>query len=74
MVEASFADLRHGGDGNLSHAYRLAKTVSFSAQLMNSHVTKFDFDSLRMNLVQLVSTGAQRNYFCSLIYFGVMMV
>jgi len=26
MVEASFADLRYGGDGNLSQAYRLAKT------------------------------------------------
>ena len=25
LVEASFADLRHGGDGNLSNAYRLTK-------------------------------------------------
>lgn len=27
LVEASFMDMRHGGDGNLSRAYELAKKV-----------------------------------------------
>lgn len=28
LVEASFTDMRHGGDGNLDQAYKFAKRVS----------------------------------------------
>jgi hypothetical protein len=46
LVEASFTDMRHGGDGNLSRAYELANRVS-----------KFHF-SLSTLRKQLASTAA----------------
>lgn len=49
-MEASFADLRHGGDGNLTKAHDLLKKVS-------SHITSIELLSDR--LVQLFSIVKQ---------------
>jgi hypothetical protein len=35
LVETSFADLRHGGDGNLSRAHGLTKKVRLFANVGN---------------------------------------
>ena len=40
LVEASFADLRHGGDGNLSRAHAIAKKVRLMKKVLEDNFSE----------------------------------